>query len=158
MEPVLDELRSLALLLTANAVPVVMAKLAPDRGALPLDFGWVMPDGERLLGSHKTWRGLLSGTVASALVAVALGLPAWVGAGFAALSLAADAGSSIAKRRMHLEPGTEVLALDQLAEALVPLLAFAGILSLQFGEILAVTATFVALDTLCSPLRHRRWL
>jgi hypothetical protein len=55
---VLDEVRALALLIATNAVPVVVAKLARDRLAAPLDFGWVLADGERLFGSHKTWRGL----------------------------------------------------------------------------------------------------
>jgi CDP-archaeol synthase len=86
----IDELHAFALLIAANAVPVIVAKLARERGAAPLDFGLVMPDGQRLFGSHKTWRGLLSGIAACALLALYLGIPVWVGAGFAAVSLAAE--------------------------------------------------------------------
>ena len=155
---VVDELHAFALLIAANAVPVIVGKLARERGALPLDFGYVMPDGERLFGSHKTWRGLLSGMVACALLALLFGLPLWLGVGFAALSLAADACSSAVKRRMRLKPGSDVLGLDQLAEALVPLLVFARPLGLQLSEIVGVTACFVVLDAATAGLRHRRWL
>ena len=155
---VLDELHAFALLTAANAVPVIVGKLARDRGALPLDFERVMPDGERLFGSHKTWRGLVSGILACALLAVWFGLPVWLGAGFAAVSLLADACSSAAKRRMRLKPGSEVLWLDQLAEALLPLLIFAEPLGLQLSEIAGVTACFIAIDAATAGLRHRRWL
>jgi CDP-diglyceride synthetase len=155
---VIDDLQAFALLITANAVPVIVGKLARGRASLPLDFGHVMSDGERLFGSHKTWRGLASGIVACAVLAAYFGFPAWLGAGFAALSLIADACSSAVKRRMRLKPGSEVLGLDQLAEALVPLLVFAKPLGLQEGEITVVTAAFVALDAATAGLRHRRWL
>ena len=155
---VIDDLHAFALLITANAVPVIVGKLARERGAQPLDFGRVMPDGERLFGSHKTWRGLASGIVACAVLAVYLDLPAWLGTGFAALSLFADACSSAVKRRMRLKPGSEVLGLDQLAEALVPLLVFSGPLGLQAGEITLVTACFVILDRATAGLRRRSWL
>ena len=155
---IVDELHAFALLIAANAVPVIVGKLAGDRAAQPLDFGRVMPDGERLLGSHKTWRGLISGIAACSLLAAYFGLPVGLGAGFAALSLLADACSSAAKRRMKLKPGSEVLGLDQLAEALVPLLVFARPLELQLSEIVGVTAGFVVLDRATVGLRRRRWL
>lgn len=158
MHGLIDELHALALLIAANAIPVLVAKLTRNRGSFPLDFGYVMRDGERLFGNHKTWRGLVSGTLGCALLAAWLGLPAWLGAAFAFLSLLADAWSSFAKRRLRLKSGTDVLALDQLGEALVPLLAFSQPLSLGPGEIAAVTVAFVLLSTVTAPLRHRPWL
>lgn len=94
-----------------------MAKLARQRWAVPLDFGWILPDGERLLGSHKTWRGLASGVIACTLVGLLFDVPPIVSAGFACVSLLADAASSAAKRRLHLKPGTEYVGLDQIGEA-----------------------------------------
>lgn len=158
MGVIIDVLHAFALLIAANAVPVIVAKLAGEHGVLPLDFGRVMPDGQRLFGSHKTWRGLLSGIAACALLALYLGIPVWVGVGFAAVSLAADACSSAAKRRLRLKPGSEVLGLDQLAEALIPLFVFAEPLGLQLAEIALVTTCFVLLDAATAGLRHRRWL
>lgn len=157
MQPIVDELHALALLIAANAVPVAVAQLARDRAALPLDFGLVMPDGERLFGAHKTWRGLLTGTAACALLAWGIGLPARLGAAFAALSLLADAVSSSVKRRLALKPGTEVPGLDQLGEALLPLLVFAPALSLSLAEVLLVTSVFIVLDVATARLRHHGW-
>lgn len=152
-----DAIRALALLSAANALPVIVAKLAPGRWPAPLDFGYVMPDGERLFGSHKTWRGLGSGILACTLVGALLHCPLGISAGFAATSLLADAVSSAIKRRMHLKPGTEYVGLDQIGEALLPLVLFARPLSLGLGEILGVVATFVLLDVATARLRHRRW-
>jgi CDP-diglyceride synthetase len=155
---VIDELHAFALLIAANAVPVIVGKLARERGSLPLDFGHVMPDGERLFGSHKTWRGLVSGVLACMLLAAYLDLPIALGAGFAAVSLLADAWSSAAKRRLRLKPGTEVFGLDHLAETLVPLFVFAERLRLELAEIALVTAAFIVLDTATVRLRQQRWL
>jgi len=151
-------LQALALLIAANAAPVVLSKLMRERTGTPLDFGCVLPDGERLFGDHKTWRGLFFGIVASTLVSGVLGLAAWIGAGFAAASLIGDALSSAVKRRMHLKPGTEIPGLDQIGEALLPLVLFAGELSLQYSSIAGVTVAFILLDMAVTRLRHASWL
>lgn len=155
---VLDEVRALALLVAANAVPVIVAQLARERWAAPLDFGWVLPDGERLFGSHKTWRGLGSGIAAAIGVGLLFGVPVAIGAGFACISLLADALSSATKRRLRLKPGTEFAGLDQAAEALLPLAVFATALALDWLEVIVVAAAFTALDIATAQLRHRRWL
>lgn len=149
---------ALALLAAANATPVIVAKLANERWAWPLDFGCVLPDGARLFGDHKTWRGLVSGMLASAIAAGLMGLPLWVGAGFALASLIADALSSAVKRRMKMRPGTECLGLDQLGEALLPLMLFAGPLALDAAEVALATIAFAVLDVAVTRLRQRPWL
>lgn len=146
------------MLITANAVPVVVGKLVNDRWAWPLDFGYVLPDGERLFGSHKTWRGLISGIVAATAAAELMDLPGWLGAAFAAVSLLADALSSMVKRRMKLAPGAESLGLDQLGEALLPLVLFAGALSLEPVQVIIVTLAFAMVDVAFTRLGHRPWL
>ncbi|HEY0680803.1 MAG TPA: CDP-archaeol synthase [Steroidobacter sp.] len=153
----IETARALALLVTANAVPVIVARLTNERWAAPLDFGCVLPDGERLFGSHKTWRGLASGIVASAVAAQIMQLPAWVGAGFAAVSLLADALSSLVKRRMKLAPGAEFLGVDQLGEALLPLVLFAEALSIDTEQVIIVTLIFVMVDVAAVRLRRRTW-
>lgn len=126
-----------------------------DRWAAPLDFGIVLKDGQRLFGSHKTWRGLLAGTAASAILAAALGPGFLLGAGFGATSLVGDALSSTIKRRLHREPGAEVPGLDQLPEALLPLAVFGPALGLGFLAMAAVTIGFTLLDFAATGLRHR---
>lgn len=154
----IEALHAFALLVAANAVPVIVAKLSSEKWAWPMDFGYVLHDGERLFGAHKTWRGLVSGVMASALAAEFIGLPTWVGAGFAMTSLAADALSSAVKRRMKVRPGTEAPGLDQLGEALLPLVLFARPLALDAAQIALVAAVFTLLDIASARLRHRRWL
>jgi CDP-2,3-bis-(O-geranylgeranyl)-sn-glycerol synthase len=158
MESLFDEICALALLIAANSVPVIVAQLAGERWAVPLDFGWVLPDGERLFGSHKTWRGLVSGVAACTGVGILFALGPGIGAGFACASLLADAVSSAAKRRLHLQPGTESVGLDQIGEALLPLVLFAKSLSLGWGDVVVVTAAFTALDIATARLRHRHWM
>lgn len=153
----MPEWRALLLVVAANAAPVIASKLARNGASAPLDFGYVLPDGERLFGAHKTWRGLLVGTAACALVAGVMGVPAWIGVGFGAVSLLGDALSSALKRRLHLPPGREAPVLDQFGEAFLPLAVFARPLGLQLSDILIVTAIFFVLDVLATPLRQRRW-
>jgi CDP-2,3-bis-(O-geranylgeranyl)-sn-glycerol synthase len=99
------------------------------RLAAPLDFGLELPDGKRLLGSHKTWRGVAAGILACALAAPLVGLEVTTGAGFGAA--------------------------DQLPEALVPLVLFAEPLGIGIVEIAVVALAFAGLDLLATPLRRR---
>lgn len=152
-----EALQALALLVAANATPVVVAKLTGDRPAAPLDFGCMLWDGDRLFGSHKTWRGLVAGVSAGAVTAFLIGVPLSIGVGFAVVSLVADALSSAVKRRLKLRPGTEVIGLDQLGEALLPLVLFARSLSLGTLEVAVVTIVFTVLDIGSARLRHGAW-
>jgi hypothetical protein len=49
---------SLALMGAANATPVALRRLLPDRYSTPVDGGLVLRDGRRLLGPSKTWAGV----------------------------------------------------------------------------------------------------
>jgi CDP-2,3-bis-(O-geranylgeranyl)-sn-glycerol synthase len=153
-----SHLQAFALLIAANAAPVVLSKLLREHAGTPLDFGLKLSDGERLFGDHKTWRGLFFGVAAGALVSGLLDIEPWVGVGFAAASLLGDALSSAVKRRMRLRPGTEIPGLDQIGETLLPLLVFAGPLSLRYGGIAAVTVVFVFFDLALTRLRQAAWL
>src|SRR5882757_7716793 len=119
------------LLITTNSVPWVLGKALGRRGNLALDFGYRAWDGQRIFGSHKTWRGLVGGTLACGCVAEIIGHGFGLGVDFGAVSLAGDAFSSAVKRRLRQEPGRQIPALDQLAEALLPLLFFAPALELS---------------------------
>jgi hypothetical protein len=114
-----------------------------------------LPDGKPLFGSHKTWRGLAAGILACGLVAPLVGLQVATGTAFGAAALLGDALSSAVKRRLAVEPGAEVLALDQLPEALLPLVLLAEPLRLGVMEIAVVALAFMSLDVLATPLRHR---
>jgi CDP-2,3-bis-(O-geranylgeranyl)-sn-glycerol synthase len=146
---------ALLLLAASNAVPWVVGRLLGERLAAPLDFGIRLSDGERLLGSHKTWRGLASGMIACELTASLCGYPPGLGVRFAALSLAGDACTSAIKRRLRLAPGTGLPLMDQLVEALLPLMLLRDALGLGAWEI-AIAATLFTLIDIAATDRLRR--
>lgn len=150
----LNIVAALLLVIVANAVPWLIGRIVGQRWSAPLDCGWVLRDGQRLCGSHKTWRGVLTGSLAAGLLARALGLGFTLGAGFGALSLLGDALSSSIKRRLQLQPGSEVPGLDQLPEALLPLLVFAGSLHLSWQACLGAALLFTVFDMSFTWLRH----
>jgi CDP-2,3-bis-(O-geranylgeranyl)-sn-glycerol synthase len=145
--------RALLLVCIANVVPWAAGR-SMRRWAAPLDCGMRLRDGQRLFGDHKTWRGFLLGTLACALVAALVGPGFATGAGVGALSLTGDALSSALKRRLRLAPGSEIAALDQLPEALLPLVVFAGSLGLGAAELVAAPLAFLVLDILVTRVRH----
>jgi CDP-2,3-bis-(O-geranylgeranyl)-sn-glycerol synthase len=139
-------LDALLLVIVANLAPWAGGRLMQARWRTPLDGGAELADGSRLLGDHKTWRGLSLGVLACAVAARLLGRPLLLGAAFGALALGADAASSFTKRRLGLRPGTEIPGLDQLPEALVPLLVLARPLGLRLTDAVAVASVFMLLD------------
>lgn len=65
-----------------------------------------------------------------------------------------DATSSFIKRRLRVPSGAEVPGLDQVPEAMLPLLALSRPLGLRFVDILVVTVIFALLDIAATRFRH----
>ena len=148
--------RALLLLILANGAPWAAARLLGKRWAWPLDCGLVLRDGRRLLGSHKTWRGFFVGIALCAVLGCALGLTWTAGAGCGALALLADAVTSCVKRRLSLPPGADVPGVDQLPEALLPLIVLAPQLRLGVPAIGIVALAFLLLNLLVAGRRGRQ--
>jgi CDP-2,3-bis-(O-geranylgeranyl)-sn-glycerol synthase len=148
-------LPALLLLIVANATPVVAAMLLRNRLAAPLDLGATLRDGTRVLGDHKTWRGVTVGVLACAIAAHLLGLAFKVGLAFGALSMLADIAASFVKRRLRLAAGTEVPGLDQIPEALLPLWVLSAPLGIELPDCLMIAAAFLVLDIAFVRFRHR---
>jgi CDP-2,3-bis-(O-geranylgeranyl)-sn-glycerol synthase len=148
--------RALLMIAAASTAPWAVARVCGNRWTWPLDFDSTLWDGQRLFGAHKSWRGLVAGIAASALVGWAFG-PGWlVGCGVGALALAGDVMSSAIKRRLNRPPGAEVPGLDQVPEALLPLLLLREPLGISAATALMLTFVFTILDLSFTPLRHRR--
>ena len=145
----------LVLLIAANATPWIVGRAFGDRWSMPLDFGVVLPDGERMFGTHKTWRGFISGAAVCALAANAIGIEIPLGLAFGALSLIGDVASSAIKRRAHWPAGKEVPVVDQLPECLLPIALLAEPLNLGWEAGVWGTALFVLFDLAATRLRHR---
>jgi CDP-2,3-bis-(O-geranylgeranyl)-sn-glycerol synthase len=145
---------ALLLLICANLLPWAAGRLLGAYWSAPLDLGTCLHDGRRLLGAHKTWRGLAAAIAGCALAAEVVGLQWWIGALFGALSMLGDSISSWWKRRRGYAPGRETFGLDQLPEALLPLIVLRIPLGLAWVDVALAAAVFAALDILSTRVRH----
>jgi CDP-diglyceride synthetase len=147
-------LRAFVLLGAAHAAPWAAGYFFGHRLDAPIDAGVTLTDGRRLLGDHKTWRGLVAAVLACAVAAMILGYSVTLGIAFASLALAGDAASSLIKRRLRLQPGAEFPGLDQIPEALTPLLALAAPLGIDARTVWILTGVFLLADLAAMPLRR----
>lgn len=146
--------RLLLLLAVANMTPIGVQRLLGPRWRWPLDGGLRFFDGQPLLGPSKTWRGLACAVLACAAVAPLLGLPPRTGMAVGGLSLAGDALASFVKRRLRLAPGSRATGLDQVPEALLPMVGLMPRLPLTWADVLLVVVTFLVLEI---PLARWAW-
>lgn len=145
----------LLLLLVANGAPILAQRLLGRRLDWPLDGGRVLADGQRLLGKSKTLRGVVSALLLTPLAALALGETVWLGGLIAAGALAGDSLSSFLKRRLGRAPSSQALGLDQIPEALLPLLLVRGWRELDGLTLIGLVVAFVVLELLLSKLLYR---
>ncbi|HEY8063250.1 MAG TPA: CDP-archaeol synthase [Methylosinus sp.] len=152
-------LRLLLLLIVANGAPILGKRMLGAAFACPVDGGARFFDGRPLLGASKTWRGVALAILAATLCAPLVGLPASLGARLGAFAMAGDLFSSFVKRRLGLAASSRAPGLDQIPEALAPLLAIASPAALGVAEIIIVTGLFFfgsqALSRLMFDLRVR---
>lgn len=154
VDPILV-IEALLLLLLANGTPVVATRLLGDRWSRPLDGGLTLGDGRRLLGASKTWRGVVSAVAVVTPAAVIMGLSVAAGAGFALASLTGDAASSFVKRRLGIESSGRAVGLDQIPEALLPMLVCYGALGAGVLDVVVVVTVFTVGQAVISPLMYR---
>jgi hypothetical protein len=143
MQPVLV-LQLLVLVAVANAVPVFAKKILGGALSWPLDGGAVMADGQRVLGASKTIRGVFLSVLITPLAAVLIGLGWQIGVVVALSAMAGDITSSFLKRRMGLPASSRAIGLDQIPEALFPLLAAQLLVPITLADIAVGTALFFA--------------
>ena len=143
-------LQLLFLLMLANGIPVVAKKILGERFAHPLDRGVEFVDGRPLLGRSKTIRGVLLAVLVTVAGAPLIGLQWEIGFLVGSLAMAGDLVSSFLKRRMALPPSSRASGLDQVPEALFPLLACRNPLSLTMADIAAGVGLFFIGEVLLS--------
>ncbi|MDX1756799.1 MAG: CDP-archaeol synthase [Marinobacter sp.] len=144
-----------AMLVLANGVPVLAHRLLDGRWSAPLDGGRPWRDGQPLFGSSKTWRGLVTGSLACTLLAVLVGLGVGFGLVFGLLALGGDLLSSFIKRRMGLASSARALGLDQLPEAALPMVFAVLVLPVTWLQALLVVAVFSGANIVFSPWLYR---
>ena len=136
----------LLLLAAANTAPIVLKRVLGTRWNAAIDGGKLFPDGRPWLGASKTWRGLAGAIVVTALLAPVLGLGVVDGALLGALAMAGDAMSSFVKRRLGIRSSGRAFGLDQVPEALLPLLVLRDALGIDAARIVAVALAFLLLE------------
>ena len=141
MHPV-ETLEILLLLMLANGTPVVAAKLLGSRYSCPVDGNICFLDGSRLLGHSKTVRGIVLAILAAAAGAELIGLGWRLGALVGSAAMAGDLFSSFIKRRLGMPPSSQALILDQVPEALFPLIVCRDWLSLTLADMAVAIAVF----------------
>jgi CDP-2,3-bis-(O-geranylgeranyl)-sn-glycerol synthase len=153
MQP-LVVLKLLVLLALANGTPVLAKKVLGGRFAHPLDGNVVFLDGRPLFGRSKTIRGVALAVLAATLGAPLIGLEWQIGVVVGCLAMAGDLVSSFVKRRLDLPPSSRASGLDQVPEALFPLLGCRDLLSLTIADIAAGVALFFIGDVVASRLLY----
>ncbi|GGC62272.1 CDP-archaeol synthase [Marinobacter halophilus] len=143
------------MLVLANGSPLVVARLLHQRGNWPVDGGRVWRDGGPVFGPSKTWRGLVSGIACCLVFSAWVGLGWFFGALFGLLALIGDLISSFIKRRWGLVSSARALWLDQLPEALLPMIMAWLWLPLLLWEAVAVALLFALGNMLISPVLYR---
>jgi CDP-2,3-bis-(O-geranylgeranyl)-sn-glycerol synthase len=145
----MDELwlsaRLLLLLAVANGGPIVAKRVLGTRWSAPLDFGVVFFDGRPLLGASKTVRGFVVAVLLTSGAATLLGLTWTLGALVGSFSMLGDALSSFVKRRLNVAPSDRATGIDQIPEALLPMLVVRGVVGLSLLQVAAITVVFFAL-------------
>jgi CDP-2,3-bis-(O-geranylgeranyl)-sn-glycerol synthase len=145
----------LCLLLAANGAPILLKKWLADGGALAVDGGFALWDGRPLFGPSKTWRGLAGALVLTPVAAIILGFPPRIGLSIGLWAMAGDLCSSFFKRRLGVAPSGMVPLVDQIPEALFPLLAVRGEVGLGLREVMWLVVWFVVLEVLLSRVLYR---
>jgi CDP-2,3-bis-(O-geranylgeranyl)-sn-glycerol synthase len=142
----------LALVAVANGVPVIAKWLLGGQFAWPIDGGYVLGDGQRLLGKSKTACGILLSVSCTALAGPFVGLDLMAGILVAAAAMVGDLLSSFTKRRLRLAPSSMAPGIDQVPESLLPFLAVYARLQLEPQDALVGVGLFWAGELLVSRL------
>lgn len=146
------ELKLILLIGIANGAPLLAVQVFGSRFKWPIDGLRLFIDGQPFFGKTKTWRGLVSSLMLTAGLAPLLGFSWQLGAGFAAYSMLGDLFSSFTKRRLRLTPSSQALGLDQIPEALFPLIVFRESLNIHWESILIIVGGFFIAELLASKL------
>ena len=153
MRPVII-LQSFILLVLANGAPLIAKKFLGERYSYPLDGNVSFVDSRPVFGRSKTIRGIVLAGVATTAAAPVIGLRWEIGLLVGGFTMAGDLFSSFCKRRLGLPTSSRASGLDQVPEALLPLLACRELLALTAADILVCVVMFAAGEVVLSRLLY----
>ncbi len=149
------ELKLLSLLLIANGSPILARLVFGKRFSFPVDFGLCLKDGFPVFGSSKTFRGLISAILVVTGFAVLLGFQWQTGLLIGFWAMLGDLFSSFVKRRLGMAPSSMAFGLDQIPEALFPLIAVSSIVGLEWWQIAYLVVLFVVIELVLSRILYK---
>jgi CDP-diglyceride synthetase len=153
MHPIIV-LQLLILLMLANGTPVVAKKLLGARYSYPLDGNLTFADGRPVFGRSKTIRGVALAILVTTASAPLISLDWRIGLLVGSFAMAGDLFSSFCKRRLGLPSSSRASGLDQIPEALLPLLACRNLLALAAADIVVCVVMFVIGEVVLSRLLY----
>jgi len=110
-------------------------------GGRPIDSGKSLPDGQRILGDHKTLRGFVGGlsvgVIVGAFESVLFSHNLLIVAILASLgALIGDLAGAFVKRRLKIKPGGSLPVLDQLDFVIGAMMLVSPVISLSLWTVL----------------------
>jgi CDP-2,3-bis-(O-geranylgeranyl)-sn-glycerol synthase len=155
MNAIWISLQLLVLLAIANGSPIVAKRLLGDSLDIPIDGGLRFIDDRPLLGPSKTIRGVIVASISTAIGASVMGIAPLLGMIFGIASMAGDALGSFIKRRLGVASSGRAIGLDQIPEALLPLLVVKNAMDLSMVQILIVAMIFFVLEPPLARVTYR---
>lgn len=140
----------LLLIIIANGAPIILRVLMGKRLDSAIDCGFRLPDNKPVLGSSKTWRGVIGAIVFTSIGAVLLGYTVPIGVQVALYALLGDILSSFIKRRLGMAPSSMAPFIDQVPESLFPALMLKDTFELDHQSIIILVCVFVVIELLLS--------
>lgn len=151
-----DHFQLLLLLLIANGAPILGALVFRSSFNHPLDNGLVFGDGRPLFGESKSWRGIVVALLLTPLASSLLGSGWLLGIVVAVFAMLGDLFSSFIKRRISMPSSSMALGLDQIPEALFPLLACHLLVDMTMQQTGLLVLLFFVLELVLSRILY--WL
>ena len=130
----------------ANASPIIARNLLHQKYRQPIDNGLKFIDGEDLLGTSKTWRGIIASIIITSAIALLLGYSISTGSHIALLAMMGDLISSFIKRRCKLAASSQAPLLDQIPESFLPGIFMLHLFNLNISQLLLLILFFVIFE------------
>lgn len=144
----------LLLIIIANGSPVLIRIFLGDNLNLPVDFGAKLSDDNPVLGSSKTWRGIIAALFMTAVTASLMNFCFVTGLLIGCYAVVGDLLSSFIKRRLALLPSSKAPLLDQVPESFLPAFMMMHTFNLEALEVLLLVAFFVVIDLVITHLLY----
>jgi len=142
----------LLLIIIANGAPIIVRVIMGKCLDFAIDFGYRLPDHNRLFGRSKTWRGAIAAVIFTSIGAIIVGYPASTGAQIAIYAVLGDVLSSFIKRRLGMAASSMAPLLDQVPESFLPAVMLMDTFELDLQSIIILVCVFIVMELILSSI------